>query len=116
VRSRGADARQYVALPEATQWRSAAPQASTGIHLVLPGILARMGAVRELLGAYFEALAATQARILLSLVYWTALAAAKAFLVLGRRRLLPNTFRSASSHWIERAPAEVDPVALGRQY
>lgn len=69
-----------------------------------------------LLSAYFERAAVHQAAAMLTFVYWTAVAAAAALLRVTGRRLLPDTFGSGRSHWIERRPLATDPASLSKQF
>lgn len=73
-----------------------------------------MSELRALFGAYLERVAAYQADTLLSIVYWTVVALTAIALRLSGRRLLPNTFGSARSHWITRPPFSRDSIS--RQY
>lgn len=71
--------------------------------------------MKSLLGTYFTEVAAAQAGLLLTVVYWTAMALSAVLLRLTRRHLLPDSFGSGASHWITRAPS-VRGDKLSRHY
>ncbi len=75
-----------------------------------------MRELRALLAAYFERVGSYQSRALLTIVYWTAVSAAALLARVSGHRPLPNTFRRATSHWIDRAPCPRDPRSLSRQF
>lgn len=72
--------------------------------------------LRGLLSTYFERLAAYQAGTLLTFLYWTVIAATALGMRLFGRRLLPDTYGKAASHWIARTTVARDPDSILRQY
>ena len=75
-----------------------------------------MRELRALFGAYLAKLATAQAEALLFVVYVLVVGPTKGALRARGRRLLPDTFGRASSHWIEREPTPRDLDSLSRQY
>lgn len=72
--------------------------------------------VRALLGAYFNRVGTFQSEALLALVYWTAVAIASVLMRATRRSLLPDSFGSGRSHWIERRHERPDDAYFSRQF
>ena len=75
-----------------------------------------MIALRTLLGEYFAKVAAYQADALLSIVYWSVIAATALVLRMTRRHLLESTFGTTGSHWHARSSAPRDQQAMSRQF